>query len=381
MEGYGLPESTITVVTLILTCVGVVAYCMVIFLMFHALRRIQHYKGNDRPMVSVVISARNEQYMLGRCLDALISQDYPADLYEIIIADDRSEDDTGSVIDGYAADNSNIVCVHIEETPSGISPKKYALSCAISRARGEIVLQTDADCVVPPGWISGMVSCFAPDTIMVCGIAPYFKVDGLINTFVRHEYVWNAALSASTIALGRGSHASGRNLGFRRHVFDGIGGYKDTARITSGDDTLLLHRIQAISRDGVVSQVSPGTHVYTDSPKTWVALLRQRTRHMSTGRFFDPVLLAMGIPFYLMHMLLLAGIVAGFILPSIWGAVLVLFAVKCLADCCLYMRLGKITGLDTVSATFPAMEILMVLYFAVVPVLGLIVPVKWKEKC
>ena len=159
------------------------------------------------------------------------------------------------------------------------------------------------------------------------------------------------------------------------------GGYGGSAKVTSGDDTLLLHRIQAVSGKGVASQLSSGTHVYTDSPGTWGAPAASAGHVICLPAGISTrSLIAMGVPFYLMHMLLLSGALMGVIEPVIWGPVLALFMVKCLADYFLYYRIGTITGLGTVTSVFPVMEALMVLYFAVVPLLGLIVPVRWKEK-
>ena len=152
---------------------------------------------------------------------------------EVIVVDDRSNDCTSTVVERFDGLMNNLACITIDRVPSGISPKKNALAHAIQISRGEIIIQTDADCIPPPTWISGMVSGFEYDVGMVTGIAPYYPESGMLNSFVRHEYLWNAALSSASIVLGHGTHASGRNMAFRKDIFDRIGGYGAGKKILS----------------------------------------------------------------------------------------------------------------------------------------------------
>ena len=49
--------------------------------------------ARPRPAVSVIVPARNEAHNIERCLGSLTASDYPD--FEVIVVDDRSEDDTG----------------------------------------------------------------------------------------------------------------------------------------------------------------------------------------------------------------------------------------------------------------------------------------------
>ena len=105
---------------------------------------------SDRmPMVSVVVAARNEAIFIEGCLRALGQQDYPSDKYEVIVVDDGSTDGT----DRLAIDSQDgPTAMRLLRTGGGGS-KKAALSLGISAAKGEIILSTDADCLVAAGWI------------------------------------------------------------------------------------------------------------------------------------------------------------------------------------------------------------------------------------
>lgn len=68
-----------------------------------------HAKTHHIPRVSIILPARNEEGFIAKCLDSLISQDYPN--YEIITIDDSSEDSTGEIISKYAEKNSKVIHV------------------------------------------------------------------------------------------------------------------------------------------------------------------------------------------------------------------------------------------------------------------------------
>ena len=71
------------------------------------------------------------------------------------------------------AREDNATNLTIDETPIGWSHKKWALNSGIQLSQGEIILQTDADCIPKSGWVQSMVSKFSdPSVVFVSGPAP-----------------------------------------------------------------------------------------------------------------------------------------------------------------------------------------------------------------
>ncbi|HPA24739.1 MAG TPA: glycosyltransferase, partial [Candidatus Cloacimonas sp.] len=121
----------------------------------------KHYKpvfSFKKRTVSVVIAARNEAKNLQDLLLCLLNQDYPSELFEVVLADDDSEDETAEVANKYIEAGLNLHYLKITGRENVLSPKKKALEDAVYTAQGEIILSTDADCIVPTTWISSMVS-------------------------------------------------------------------------------------------------------------------------------------------------------------------------------------------------------------------------------
>jgi len=364
--------------TLLLVISGFV-YSIFLIIVIYAISKVRSGFSENKPFVSVIISARNENKSIGRCLTALMRQDYKSDLFEVIIADDRSEDGTFEVLLRFKSAWDSLKIIKIDQIPENVSPKKHAISRAIDLASGEIILQTDADCIVPETWISGMVSRFEEGVNMVTGVAPYFSSIGALNSFIRHEYLWNVSLSAGSIALGHGTHASARNLGFRRQAFELAGGYGSMKAVISGDDTLLLHRIQKLTKSGVATMPDRSTHVYTDVPETIKSFFRQRARHMSTGKYFNPILMGIGFIVYGYHILTLASLILSFVSLSFFTIFVCSFLLKNVLDGIACWRTKAVFGLDVEWGRFIINEFLLLVYMAIMPVVGLFFPVKWKE--
>lgn len=100
-------------------------------------------KPNQKPKVSVILPARNEEDFIAKCLSSLLDQDY--ENYEIIAIDDRSEDKTGQIISSFAEKNSKIIHVTAEPKPEKWTGKNWACFEGFKKSTGDLLLFTDAD--------------------------------------------------------------------------------------------------------------------------------------------------------------------------------------------------------------------------------------------
>ncbi|MEM7528450.1 MAG: glycosyltransferase [Pseudomonadota bacterium] len=112
------------------------------------------------PFVSVVIPARDAAGTIGRCLDALAAQQYPADRYEVLVVDNGSRDATAEIVSGKPR------ATLLTET----KPGAYAArNRGVAAARGEIVAFTDADCMPAPDWLATAVAAIGDGASIVLG--------------------------------------------------------------------------------------------------------------------------------------------------------------------------------------------------------------------
>jgi glycosyltransferase involved in cell wall biosynthesis len=97
----------------------------------------------DCPSVSLIFAARDEQEKLPAALTTMTEMDYPR--LEVIAVDDRSQDTTAAILDGFAAAHSNFRAIHVTELPRAWLGKPHALQKGYEISTGEWLLFTDAD--------------------------------------------------------------------------------------------------------------------------------------------------------------------------------------------------------------------------------------------
>jgi succinoglycan biosynthesis protein ExoA len=105
------------------------------------------------PFVSVVMPVRDEASYIGRSIGSVLSQDYPADRMEIIVADGLSADGTRDVIASLQLANPHIKLI---DNPGRIVPT--GLNLAIAMARGEYIIRVDGHCEVEKDYVRNCVT-------------------------------------------------------------------------------------------------------------------------------------------------------------------------------------------------------------------------------
>lgn len=242
--------------------------------------------SNSNCSVSVIIAARNEEKNIAIVLECLTQQEYPEDKYEIIIANDGSEDGTDIIISNFMEIDNRIKHIKIENPPSNWSPKKWALNQAVAQAKGEILLFTDADCTMKSNWIRSMIKPFKKDSVgLVMGPSPLEKGGGMWSQLMLMDSHGQDALAAGGIARNLPLTCSGRNLAMRQSVFNDVKGYNDIEKYFSGDDDLMLHKI-ATEGFQITFVLSHDAEVISPPPQSIKAFYDQRLRFASKGKSY-----------------------------------------------------------------------------------------------
>ncbi|GAA4903516.1 glycosyltransferase [Mucilaginibacter defluvii] len=176
------------------------------------------------PFVTVIIPTFNDWDRLALCLRALERQTYPADRFEIIVANNNPVD---IVPEGY---NLPANCQVITEA----KPGSYAArNAALKIAKGDILAFTDSDCIPYDDWISTAVNHF--DNHPQC-----YRIGGSVELFYQSAKLTKAELYESVFAFNQERYVNVEgtsitaNMFTRRKVFDAVGDFNDT--LMSGGD-------------------------------------------------------------------------------------------------------------------------------------------------
>ncbi|MCK4312776.1 MAG: glycosyltransferase, partial [Candidatus Cloacimonetes bacterium] len=270
-----------------LTLISFLIYLYYLKIFFVGLRNKNGNISHNKPRVSVVIAARNESENISRLLTSLVNQSYPINLYEVIIADDDSSDNTTEIVKTFSKKWNNIKLIQVKGRKEAVSPKKNALSQAIETSDGEVLLSTDADCIVGKYWIESMVAGFNENE-MVIGFSRTkinnWKKSHLIQKFEHFDFLTMFIVAAGAISSGKYFSCSGQNIGYKKSDFQAVCGFEKIKHIVSGDDINLMQLFRK-SKMKVEFAFSTHSFVYTKAVDNLLQLLRQRSRWASNMKW------------------------------------------------------------------------------------------------
>lgn len=354
------------------------------FLLYGMKRSVPARSGSCNTLVSIIVAARNEEKVIRNLLERLISQSYSN--YEIIIVDDRSEDRTHDIVRSFQDKRGNLRLIRITDLDPMMPPKKRALEAGIRESKGEILLFTDADCMPPKGWVAEFASAFADDVGLVAGYSPYDMalLQGSKNTllqrvagaFLQFEELKGALWSAGSIGIGKAWLCTGRNLAYRKRVWEEVGGFDSIRKSVSGDDDLFLQHVRRTTQWKIKYLSTPESVVPTIPPVSLRSFAAQRIRHFSAARFFTLPMKAFFPLFHGANVVLYAGLALFFLWH--FPAGILFFALKSAADI-LFLGLGRrFLGIGTRVSSVVVLEALYAAYNAIFAPLGMFAPYTWK---
>ncbi len=328
-----------------------------------------------RPTVSIIVAARNEEKNIAGCLDSMAALTYPRELLDIVVVDDRSEDATARIVTDYAHRFPHIRLITARPGTGTLQGKTNAVTQGIEASSGDIILFTDADCAVPPGWVEGTVQYYTDERIgLVAGFTE------LVSTHPFEEmqtldWFYLFSVAAATIRIHYPVTAVGNNLSVRRSAYEAVGGYR-TIPFSVTEDYALFHAVTSKKPYRARLPLDASTLVRSVACKTVRELHRQRLRWFTGGRDMDPKSIAILSMPYLLNLLILIGIV---ILPV--HQLLIVVGAKMLVDFLLLLPALKHFRRLFYLRSFPHFEIYYFVYVLLYPVLVLFGQrVMWKER-
>ena len=373
-------ESMIAGVLLTVFAVFTLHYIFFLTRVRLGLTRIRKEADNgQRPYISVVVAARNEEDRIGACLDSLLHQSYPTDQYEIIVVDDGSEDLTADLVRALSKEQHN-VRVHSLGIAmnTGFGRKPQAIAEGVSLAKGEIICTTDADCVVPQRWIELMVRYLGPDVAFASGAVVEEPAGPVLATLSNLEYLGLTTTGAGLIGAGRPITCSGANLAYRKSAFLSALG---ESPISSNDDETLMNRIRLRNLGKIVFVPEPAAVVRTPSSKTIGAFFRQRIRWAGKrGHYEESSILVTLVGLYFFFLFFLAAALYIPFEPALALPVGIVFLGKVVTDYFTLRAGARMLDQPISSGYFLLAEIMHIPYVVVAAALGQLVSFTWKGR-
>lgn len=264
-----------TVVGFVILCVCMVIYGLYsIAATFYQNRKLKKHppviNESYKPFVTIMIPAHNEEGVIAATVENVLGLDYPN--FEIIVIDDRSDDNTASVIKDLEAKHENVKALIREK---GAFPGKSAvLNDAFVIAKGEAILVFDADATVEPDFLNKLIPALEPSDVGAVQARKIIrnKDCNLLTRCQNNEYTMDTHLQAGRDAVKGAVELRGNGELIKREALEDIGGWNN---YTITDDLDMSTRLHIKGWD---IRFCPDACVYEEGIIYIFPLFRQRRR-------------------------------------------------------------------------------------------------------
>jgi cellulose synthase/poly-beta-1,6-N-acetylglucosamine synthase-like glycosyltransferase len=379
-----LQEILINISLIIIITVAALYALLILFFSFSwmKIKPWETHVGKGKTKVSVIVPVRNESENIIRCLDCLTAQEYPKNLFEIIICDDSSSDNTTGLVKGYIKSHLSSQIKLIELSHTQIIYKKQAMAEAVAVAGGELIITTDGDCTMGEKWISAIVGFYEEKKHVFIAGPVIFNDDKTVFTDLQSlEFMSLVSTGLGSVEGNFPVMCNGANLAYSRKAFLGVKGYAGNTEYVSGDDIFLLQKMKAKypGRIGVIK--SEEAVVYTPAQKDLKSFISQRLRWVSKSRGYRSFpALGTSVVIYLMNLLILVNAALSFFSYRAFVFFIILISVKIIFDLPVLINITSFARRTKLLAYYIPLQILYIIYVTLIGLAGNFVKYQWKGR-
>lgn len=337
--------------------------------------------------VTVIIPARNEADNIQACIRSILLNDFPEEQLELIVINDCSTDDTAELAIEALGDRGRVLQLedYLKPEQRLNAYKKKALELAISQAKGSWIVTTDADCVVSPQWLRHIIPTASNKVTQLVAapvsFIPYKKRKNCLYYFQSLDFMTMQGITAASARLRLGNMCNGANLAFRKSAFESVGGYQGIDHIASGDDMLLMAKIQRKFPDGIVYHKHRDAIVHTPVQASWSDFLNQRIRWSSkAGQYQEKRLTIILTLVYFFNLIFIPLLIAGIFQSRFLWIALYLLLVKIAIELFLLIPVARFYNKTKELFLFPLLQPAHIIYIVSAGFLGKFGHYKWKGR-
>lgn len=245
---------------------------------------------------SIVVPFRNEASTLPKLLHSITLLDYPADLFEVILVDDESEEK-------FQITNYKLQILVLNNTRISNSPKKDAINTAIQHAKNDWIITTDADCIVQENWLRTFDDYIQKNHPRMIAAGVFYKTSGsFLDAFQQLDFLSLQGTTIGSFGIRNPFMCNGANFCYQKTYFQELDGFEGNDSIASGDDVFLLQKAIQYDKSQVRFLKSSSAIVQTQTEKNWKGLFYQRVRWASkTGNYSSFYSKQLGVSVLLMN--------------------------------------------------------------------------------
>ena len=203
----------------------------------------------------------------------------------------------------------------------------------------------------------------------------------MLQVFQLIDFMSMQGITAAAHRLKLGNMSNGANLAFRKTAYQQVGGYEGIEHLASGDDFLLMMKMNKLSSRSIAYLKSPHAIVTTTPQPDWGSFLQQRIRWASkSGKYNDPKLTGILLLVYLFNLSFLALVILGVYYHVFFLVAGIMLVVKIIAEYLFLLPVSRFFNNRWVLRYLAFLQPLHILYIILAGFLGFVGGYKWKGR-
>ena len=331
---------------------------------------------------SIVVPFRNEAKNLTDLLNSILALNYPVNMFEVLLINDASEDDSITIIENFKQQFPSIAILLLNNKRISGSPKKDAINTAISTAKFEWIVTTDADCIVSKNWLH-LFNQFIEDQKPVFISAPVkFKEESsLLYQFQNLNFLSLIGSTIGSFGIKKPILCNGANLCYNKAIFEKLNGFEGNSSIASGDDIFLLEKMIENFPEETHYLKSQDAIVETKSEKTIEFFLNQQIRWASKSANYKNIFTKfVGIVIFTMNFTILVLLVSSLLFSFFWQWLMLIFIAKILVDFILIQKTSEFLQNKKPLKSYLAIAFLYPFFTIFIVTISTFKSYKWKGR-
>lgn len=328
--------------------------------------------------VSVLVAAKNEEDVIITLLKSLMNQTYNKDMFETIIVDDGSTDNTRKVIEDFISHDNELNVRLLTAEGQG---KKAAISQALHSAANDLIMVTDADCDLPMTWIESFVARYKHNNVkMILGPVLLSPAKNIFEKLQVLEHLSLIASTAGSASIKMPVMCNGANMAYERKAALEVEKYRHDMNIASGDDMFLLEQfLKHYGCNSVCFLLDKAAVVKTKTCQTLGHFFRQRRRWVSkTKAYTNTKIIVTALVVLLFNLGIVTLSIMAIMTPLLWLNFVMFVLLKFLIDFPILRNISTFMNQRRLMLWMFPLEFIYPYYVVGTAFSGLLSQVRWK---
>ena len=288
--------------------------------------------------------------------------------------DDFSTDNTFLLANAFLKKNShfNFKIIRLADflkNDFNNSFKKKAIEIAITQTSGELIITTDADCIVPSNWLQLIVSFYEKKELeLIAAPVNFHQENSMLERFQSLDFIGMMGVTGAGIQLGWVNMCNGANLAYSKKSYKAVNGFEGIDHLASGDDILLMQKIAARFPKKIGFLKNKNATVLTKAKPDLISFFSQRLRWATKSANYREwrITLILGIVFFYCCAIVFSLLIIPFLEIKYGCIFLILFFIKTICDYFFLREMAIYFDRKDLMRSFLSSQALHILYIVAI---------------